>query len=332
MTRPDYAAEYDNSGRVENSAELIDAYIEDAANFRATKGLDAEYDLAYGPETRNKMDLFWPDDEVGNARTSPIVVFIHGGYWQRLDRSAFSHMAEGLLGNGMAVALPSYTLAPDITISGIINEMRRACLVLYQTYKRPLTVTGHSAGGHLAACMLATDWPGIHPDLPEDLVQSAMGISGLYDLAPLLQTPINDALGMDIESARASSPLDWMPPPLHRFQAWVGDKESDEYHRQSRAITRRWSMLGTSCETKILDNANHFTIIDKLRKPDSKMVKRIVDLVENPVMQIDFEDDETAIAQVLANGPVQPRPLAEQDSETDKDDGAKNQKGATPQE
>lgn len=332
MTRPDYAAEYDNSGRVENSAELIDAYIEDAANFRAREDLDAEYDLAYGPEPRNKMDMFWPDDEAGKARTSPIVVFIHGGYWQRLDRSAFSHMAEGLLGNGMAVAMPSYTLAPDITMAGIINEMRRACLVLFQTYKRPLTVTGHSAGGHLAACMLATDWPGIHSDLPEDLVQSAMGISGLYDLAPLLQTPINDALGMDLKSAHANSPLEWMPPPLHRFQAWVGGEESDEYHRQSKEITRRWSMLGTSCETKILKRTNHFTIINRLRKPSSKMVQRIVSLVEKPVIEVDFEDDEDGIAAVLANGPVRPRALETETEKSDENNEAEQQESAAPQE
>ena len=221
--------------------------------------------------------------------------------------------------------LPRDAFAPmsfsDGSEPGIINEMRRACLVLYQTYNRPLTVTGHSAGGHLAACMLATDWTSIHPDLPEDLVQSAMGISGLYDLAPIIQTPINDALGMDFESAHASSPLEWMPPPLHRFQAWVGGEESDEYHRQSTEITRRWSMLGTSCQTKVVKKANHFTVIDKLRKSDSKMVKRIIDLLEKPVIEIDFEDDEDAIAQVLANGPVRPKALDEQsDDGTDKHD------------
>jgi len=332
MTRADYATEYDNSGRVENSAELIDAYIEDAANFRSTEGLDAEYDLAYGPEPRNKMDLFWPDDEAGKARTSPIVVFIHGGYWQRLDRSAFSHMAQGLLARGIAVALPSYTLAPDTTIAGIITEMRRACLVLYQTYKHPLTVTGHSAGGHLAACMLATDWKAIHPDLPEDLVQSAMGISGLYDLAPLLQTPINDALGMDMDSARASSPLEWMPPPLHRFQAWVGGEESQEYHRQSNDITRRWSMLGTSCETKVVKSANHFTVIDKLRKPNSKMVKRIVDLVENPTIRIELDDDEEAIAAVLADDCTQPESLDQSPENKADYDQTEQHESATPQQ
>ncbi|MEM1318125.1 MAG: alpha/beta hydrolase [Pseudomonadota bacterium] len=332
MSTINYAAEYDNSGRVENSAELIDAYIEDAAEFRATEGLDAEYDLAYGPQPRNKMDLFWPGDDAGKARTSPIVVFIHGGYWQRLDRSAFSHMAKGLLENDMAVAMPSYTLAPDITVAGIINEMRRACLVLHQTYKRPLTVVGHSAGGHLAACMLATEWTKIHPDLPDDLVQSAMGISGLYDLAPLLQTPINDALGMDFESAYASSPLEWVPPPLHRFQAWVGGDESEEYHRQSRDITKRWSMLGTSCEMKAVKNTNHFTVIHKLLKPGSKMVKRIVDLVVHPVIQIDFQDDEDAIAQVLANGPIKPSALEDKPNDNNQQHDSEQQETALPQQ
>ena len=212
MTEPndsaiDYPKEYDNSGRVANAAFLIDKFISDAAVFREQQGRIIDLDMTYGPAARNQVDVFWPSDEEGEAGKSPLVVFIHGGYWQRLDRSAFSHMAKGLNDNGIAVAIPSYTLCPDIEIEGIINEMRRACLVLFQTYKKKLTVIGHSAGGHLAACMFATDWSGIHPDLPADLVASGMGISGLYDLLPILQTPVNDAVQMNREQAIAASPV-----------------------------------------------------------------------------------------------------------------------------
>ena len=158
----DYPKEYDNSGRVSNAGELIDLFISDAADFREHPCGKVDLDLAYGPAERNKMDIYWPDSKKPNSRDCPIVMFIHGGYWQRLDRSAFSHLAQGLNENGIAVALPSYTLCPDIDMQGIINEMRRACLVLFQTHKEQLTVIGHSAGGHLAACMMATDWEAIH--------------------------------------------------------------------------------------------------------------------------------------------------------------------------
>ncbi len=298
MNQPiDYSDEYDNSGRVANSEQLVDAFIEDAAIFREETN-HAQYDLSYGPQPRNKLDIFWPGEE----RDCPIVVFIHGGYWQRLDRSAFSHLAKGLNSVGVAVAIPSYTLAPDISVSGIINEMRRTCLTLYQTYKRKLTVIGHSAGGHLAACMIATDWEAIHPDLPHDLVASGMGISGVYDLLPLLQTPINDALQLDEAAAVAASPVSWLPDAMQRFEAWVGEEESSEFHRQSRELAERWTLLGTPTDYVSVKGTNHFTVVEDLTKPNSYMVLSILDLVEKPVTEVELpEPDEEEIAAVLAS-------------------------------
>ena len=278
----DYPNEYDNSGRVANAAQLLDAYVEDAANFRKREDLVADYNLAYGPAERNQMDIFWPDED----RESPIVMFIHGGYWKSMDRSAFSHMAGGLLQRGIAVAMPSYTLCPDIQISGIINELRRASLVLYQTYKRKVVVVGHSAGGHLAACMMATDWENIHHDLPEDLVAAGMGISGIYDLLPILHTPVNETVQMDVDQASAASPIDWLPEAVQKFEAWVGADESAEYHRQSRDLSERWSMSGTPTKFMSVENENHFTIIHALTDSDSAMVQKISELVEEPAAKV----------------------------------------------
>ncbi len=292
--RIDYAAEYDNSARVENSAQLINKFISDAAHFRELHGKRAQMDLTYGPEERNMMDLYWPNTEAGREQTSPVVMFIHGGYWQRMDRSVFSHLASGLNAHDIAVAMPSYTLCPDISIEGIINELRRACLVLYQTHRKPLTVIGHSAGGHLAACMMATDWEEIHAELPHDLVTSGLGISGLYDLEPLRKTPINDAVKMTAKQAREGSPIHWVPEASHRFDAWVGGDESDEFHRQSRDVARAWTMMGTPTEYQSVDGTNHFTIVEELVNPDSAMVRRIVELRKSPVVAFDLDavDDD----------------------------------------
>ncbi len=278
----DYPKEYDNSGRVENSEQLISGHISDAAAYREAPGRIADYDVEYGSGPRNRMDIFWPNTEAGEKRKSPIVMFIHGGYWHLLDRTAFSHLAGGLNSEGIAVAIPSYTLCPDIEIDGIITEMRRACLILFHTYKKRLTVVGHSAGGHLAACMMATDWEDLHPGLPHDLVASGMGISGLYDLLPLLKTPVNDFVQMDEETAKAASPIHWMPEISQRFEAWVGSEESNEYHRQSREIANRWHMLGTPTNCVLDEGTNHFNIISALTHPESALTKRLVELVKRP--------------------------------------------------
>ena len=285
----DYEAEYNNSARVENSDELINQYIIDAAVFREARTRNSELDLSYGSEDRNKIDIFWPKKKVD----CPIVVFIHGGYWQRLDRSSFSHLAKGLNAKGVAVAMPSYTLCPDISIAGIVNEMRRACVLLYQTYLRPLTVVGHSAGGHLAACMMATKWSEIHSELPDDLVQSGMGISGIYDLLPLLQTPINDALDLTSETAVTSSPIEWIPDGLHRFEAWVGGDESDEFHRQSRDLAARWGMLGTPTNYVSVPGTNHFTVVNELLNTSTPMLQRLLEIIIDPVSEPDIPEPST---------------------------------------
>ncbi len=281
MSEIDYAEEYNNSGRVANAEDIIDQYVLDAAVYREMPGRVNDLDLSYGPEPRNLIDIFWPDE----SRDAPIVMFIHGGYWQRLDRSAFSHMASGLNANGIAVAVPSYTLCPDVTIDDIITEMRRACILLYQTFEKRLTVIGHSAGGHLAACMMATDWQLIHSDLPDDLVPSGMGISGIYDLVPLIETPINNALGLLEDTATAASPVNWIPTGYYRFEAWVGEDESSEYHRQSRDLSHKWSMLGTPTQYVSEPGKNHFTIIDALTNPQSGMTQCIVGLVKEPTAE-----------------------------------------------
>ena len=141
--------------------------------------------IAYGSGARNVIDVF--AGERGN-NDKPLVVFIHGGYWQALDGSWFSHMARGLNANGIAVAVAGYDLCPQVGIADIIVQMQQACLHLWRRFRRHIMVFGHSAGGHLTACLLATDWPALAPGAPADLVPTGYAISGVFDLAPLVGT------------------------------------------------------------------------------------------------------------------------------------------------
>nr|WP_246715874.1 alpha/beta hydrolase [Bradyrhizobium elkanii] len=229
--------------------------------------------LAYGPGIRNVIDLFEGD------RNGPLVVFIHGGYWQALDGSSSSHCARGLNGHGISVAVPSYDLCPNVTVGDIIGEMRAACRELARL-GRPLVVSGHSAGGHLAACMLATDWPAYDASLPKDLVRAAYAISGLFELEPLVGTSINKALGLDGAAARAASPLFWTPPAGATLDAVVGGAESAEYHRQSRTIVDVWGKAGVATRFGTVPDANHFTAIAPLADPGSAIVARLKQLTQ----------------------------------------------------
>jgi Esterase/lipase len=264
----DYEVEYNNRARVPENPSLIAGWARDAAAYRDRH---AARSIPYGPGARNRIDFF-PGDDKGT-----IVVFIHGGYWQALDSSFFSHLAGGLNAHGIGVAIPSYDLCPDVTVDDIIRQMRTALGALARLGRR-LVISGHSAGGHLAACMLATDWPAFDASIPEDLVIAAYAISGLFDLEPLVETSINNALLLDPATARAASPLFWRAPSRGSLDAVVGENESAEYFRQSRTIVDAWGAAGLATRFGTIPNANHFTAIAPLADPDSEMVARLREL------------------------------------------------------
>ena len=155
----DYETEYNNRARVPEHPAIIAGWAHDAAAYR--EAASCELGVSYGPSARQYYDLFRPTDMAARA----LAVFFHGGYWQALDPSFFSHMARGLNQRGVAVAVVGYNLCPVVTIADIIGETRYACAMLHQRFGLPLVCYGHSAGGHLAACMLATEsqspffWP-----------------------------------------------------------------------------------------------------------------------------------------------------------------------------
>lgn len=259
----DLQAEYDNRARVPEHPAHLAAWQRDAAAWRAACP-HVELGLAYGEREREKLDLFHP----AASGPAPLALFIHGGYWQALDRSYASHCARGLNGRGVAVAVPSYDLCPQVTLATIVGQMRAAAIFLWRRQGRRILAMGHSAGGHLAAMLLATDWRAIAPDLPRDLVHAALPVSGVFELEPLLPTTIGAGLRLTPEEARALSPR-YLPSPGRPLHCLVGGAESSEFLRQSRDMAAAW---GGSFEA--LPGADHFTVIAPFADPDSDIVAR----------------------------------------------------------
>jgi arylformamidase len=264
----DLAAEYNNRARVPEHPAIIARWHAEAKAFR--EKASGELDIAYGALARNRFDLF-PAGGQG-----PIVVFIHGGYWLNFDKSVFSHIARGPNAHGLDVAIPSYTLCPDVTIPEIIDEMRQFCLFLWQSYGRRIVVSGHSAGGHLAAAMAATDWPLY--GARADLVQACLSVSGLFDLRPLIATPMNETLQLTPAEAIAASPLLWPMPNRLPCDSWVGADESFEFLRQARSLAAAWAGLGMACQYSAVAGENHFSMGDLLSRPDHPMTLRLARL------------------------------------------------------
>lgn len=211
-------------------------------------------DLRYGPGPRETLDLF-PPERAG----APLAVFFHGGYWQMMDKSDHCQFTAGLLDGGAAVAVVNYDLCPSVPLSAIAGQVRGAVRWLHENAARlgyrdhGMQVIGHSAGGHLAALAAADGGP----------VGSAVLVSGLYDLTPLMLMPIARTLGLN-RAADGLSPAHLDPDPGLRAVVAVGERESDEWHRQSAVLAGRWRARAASVTEVEVPDAAHFGAVESL--------------------------------------------------------------------
>ena len=274
MPQIDYEAEYNNRARVPEHPAIFARWEKDAAAFRdeTCRAGRAELGVSYGPSERQFIDLFKPERDAG-----AVALFIHGGYWRTLHPSAFSHIARGLNAHGVTVGLVGYDLCPQVTVADIIDQIRAATLHMWRRFGKRVFVFGHSAGGHLAGSMLATDWPSFDATAPPDLVPAAYSVSGVFDLSPLLPTSMNADLRLDEKQARAVSPVSWPAPAGRILDSLVGGVESSEFIRQAKIIVDAWKAK-TEARFESIPGANHFTAIDPLSDPHSAMTARTLEL------------------------------------------------------
>lgn len=231
-------------------------------------------DAMYGPLPRNTLDVFTPK---GTAPASgwPALIFIHGGYWQRLSKDDWSVIAAPFVANGMAAVIVGYTLCPQTTIRGIAGEIETAISHVWKAAaalelnREKLALAGHSAGGHLTAWCMTVDWTA--HGLPATPFVSATAISGLFDLEPLVPIYLNDALKLTNEEALAMSPAYRERCVDCEFTAAVGGAELEEFSRQNQLLGTCWKDV---IEWEI-PGLNHFTIIDELTREDSALFKRV---------------------------------------------------------
>ena len=259
LSREERSAAYDNNGAVADSAILIEERNRLSAAYRARPG--ARLNLNYAPGERNRWDLY----PAANPQ-APCLVFIHGGYWQRNSREVFAMVAEGVAAHGWAAALPSHTLAPEASLAQIVDEIRTALDWLAghgadYGIGGPIILSGWSAGGHLTAMLLD------HP-----AVKAGLAISGIYELAPIRDTKLNDALKLTEEEVNALSPLRF-PVVAKPLAISYGTAELPALVEDSRLFHAKRSAAHVPGALVPVPGANHFTILDQLRHPDGMLVK-----------------------------------------------------------
>lgn len=264
----DWDDAYANTAHVPGADTLPALWGQRAAAYRA--GLRAfRPDIAYGPAERHRLDLVLPD-----GQPKGLVVFVHGGYWLRFDKSSWTDLAEGARHHGWAVALPSYTLAPAARISDITAEISAAIATAAVQVAGPIRLAGHSAGGHLVTRMLCDD-SRLEPSVYDRIV-ATLSISGLHDLRPLLKTKMNAMLGMTLEEATRESAALQLPRGRSPVTAWVGGGERPEFIRQSELMANVWMGFDVPTRLVIEPGHNHFSVVDGLKDPSSHITASLI--------------------------------------------------------
>ena len=267
MAKADLTQDYENGAFIENAAAYPDKWADAALAWRETENAvgRARLNLAYGQNERHKIDLFLPA-----GRPRGLMVFVHGGYWMKFDRKLWSHLAAGPCGAGWAVAMPSYTLAPQARISQITQEIAQSITFAATKVAGPIVLAGHSAGGHLVARMNCAD---VALDIGVAArIRAIAPISPLCDLRPLMQTQMNATLGLDAAEAQLESPAlakGLRDIPTH---IWVGAEERPAFLDQARWLVESWPQ--TRCH--IAPGRHHFDIIDMLLDPDSQVMRQLL--------------------------------------------------------
>jgi arylformamidase len=278
----DLDREYRPSSLIDDLDVYLDEYAR-ASNEVKSGALQirlCETDLQYGPGAEETLDLF---TSPGNV-SAPLHVFIHGGYWQRLSKNESCFAAPMFQQHGSYFAALNYTLAPQQTLTGIVEETRRAISWLYQHAddwgfdREKIYLSGHSAGAHLAMMMLITDWPGL--GLPADIIKGVCAISGVFDLEPVRLSYVNDVVGMDAGEAKANSPI--LHELVNRCPVIFayGDNETAEFKRQTDEYAKLLQDTGIRVTLSEINDRNHFDVILDLADADSWLSRQILGQME----------------------------------------------------
>lgn len=274
-TQEEIDHEYDPGRSVADAPALSQAFSQRSAATR--RDLQARLDLRYGPTLDEYLDLF----PAGGG--APLHIFIHGGYWRRLSARDYSAVAEPLVAAGIAVAVVNYALCPTVTIDEITRQVRACVAWCYANAPSlgcdpgRLTISGHSAGGHLTAMALLTEWKR-HYSLPPDILKAGLPVSGLFDLAPFPWSYLQPKLQLTDAEVRRNSPMMLLRPAMPRQLVVVGGAESSEFRRQSGDYADACAAAGNDVAYAEAPGGNHFTVLDALYRPGGVLLPRLLEI------------------------------------------------------
>ena len=277
-SRAELDAQYDNRSRVPEHVDLHAANLADGDAVLAD--FETRLDVSYGPSDEETLDIYLPENAGPNGGL-PVNVFLHGGYWFSRHKNDFRFLARGMVPAGAVLVVVNYALVPSVDLDELVRQCRAAVAWTFDNADPfggngdCIHVSGHSAGSHLTAIMMATDWPRFGDGLPTDLVKSGFAISGIYDLEPIRLCFLQETLRFTPEDVSAFSPITHTPATGAPLTVAVGGDESEEFLRQSEVFSKAWSEKNIDCSLMVLPGINHFTILSEFADPASGLTKAV---------------------------------------------------------
>ena len=268
--------QYKASGtRIPNPGDYIERWRAEGRHLRAS--CDCLVDVRYGPHPAEHLDVFRPA-----LPHAPVHIFLHGGYWYSMSSKEFSFVAKGLVPAGLVVVVLNYALCPTVTMTELVRQVRSGIAYVHAHARDwggdpdRLTISGHSAGGHLVASALTTDWTRFAPGRPADMVRAGLSLSGLYALEPVRLSYVNAYLCMDQAEAAALSPGRHLQHARGALTVAVGGRESEQFHWQQEHFSAVWGEhTGTPPRVVDLAGHHHFSLLDELSRPQGVLAREV---------------------------------------------------------
>ena len=239
---------------------------------RARKELETKMDVRYGDHSLETYDVF-----VGNPG-SPVHVFFHGGYWYSQDKSNFEFMAPAFVEKGWTFVGANYPLCPDVTMTELVNSCRKMVLDIFGRLNTwgfdgsAIHLAGHSAGAQIVSILATTEWDR-HTQNQHPLISRTMGISGIYDLQPVIYIDRNLEIGLTNDDVSEFSPMYSSEPFVGELMLAVGTHEGSEKVRQMQDYAKKQGGRGKGSQSALIENANHFSILDHYADRDGVLFK-----------------------------------------------------------
>lgn len=280
LSKEQVDVQYRAIGGIADPAAIMADFMERSRHFRETA--PARLDLAYGLHPDERLDIFLPRSDVQGL--AAVHIFIHGGYWYQFGKDEWSFIAEALTAAGAIVVIPRYSLCPTVGLDEIVQQMRTMLRWTWHNIgtfggdPEQISVSGHSAGGHLAAMLLFTDWSRGH-DLPTSPITGVTSISGLYDLRPLLDSYVQEHLRLSVEDAARLSPVLHVASRPSALLLAVAGGDPSGFHEQCDDFARRCNDVGYALDRMLLPDRDHLSILETLARPDGTLARAVLEQI-----------------------------------------------------